>query len=151
MADHNNDVYVWRFPNWLIWGLVLLLFGPLCTAQAYHTYLVWDFDPLFQLTLLSLCVGMACLSGWWLSMISIRITRTEVRFMWPFKLRREDVVGYEIVRTWGLEWVYIRRRRGFAYTQLLNMPGQSEFRRRLLEWLQETEPAGPSLLPPGGA
>jgi hypothetical protein len=139
----TDEVYVYRSPNWVVGIAVAVGFGPLILVQGYAVYVLWDFDKVRQALLSLAVVGEAGLCGWWLSR-----TRTTIRFspdevLWPlgFKLRREDVEYYKIVRRFGMEWVHIQRKRGVTYRPILNFPGGREFRQRLLEWLGRCESA----------
>ena len=74
--------------------------------------------------------------AWLLTKVTIRIAPDEVRFLWPFRLRPDEVASYEVVRYWSLDWVHIQRKKGFTYKQLLSLPGGKEFRPHLLNWLE---------------
>lgn len=133
----TDEVYVYRSPNWVVGISVAVSFGPLILVQGYAVYVLWDFDKMRQSLVFLAAVGTAGLCGWWLSRMrtTIRFSPDEVRWPLGFKLRREDVEYYKIVRRFGMEWVHIQRKRGFTYRPFLNFPGGREFRQRLLEWL----------------
>lgn len=144
MTEDTEEVYVWRRPSWAIGIVVAIAFGPPILTQAYLVYLLWDIDRVRQSLQGLAVVGTAGLCGWWLSrpITTIRISPDEVRWPLGFKLRREDVEYYQIVRRFGMEWVHIQRKRGFAYRPFLNIAGGREYRQRLLEWLGHCESSG---------
>lgn len=144
MTEDTEEVYVWRWPSWAIGIVVAIAFGPPILTQAYLVYLLWDIDRVRQSLQGLAVVGTAGLCGWWLSrpITTIRISPDEVRWPLGFKLRREDVEYYQIVRRFGMEWVHIQRKRGFAYRPFLNIAGGREYRQRLLEWLGHCESSG---------
>lgn len=142
MTEDPDQVYVLLLlPKWAVGMIVAIVFGPLTLVQGYAVYVLWDFDRVRQSLLLLAVVGAAGLCGWWLSRTTttIGISPDEVRWPLGFKLRREDVEYYKIVRRFGMEWVHIQRKRGVAYRPILNFPGGREFRQRLLEWLGRCE------------
>jgi len=145
VTEDSDEVYVLSLlPKWAVGIVVAIVFGPLTLVHGYAVYVLWDFDRVRQSLLVLVDVGAAGLCGWWLSRTTttIRISPDEVRWPLGFKLRREDVEYYKVVRRFGMEWVHIQRKRGFAYRPFLNLTGGQEYRQRLLEWLGQCESSG---------
>lgn len=132
LQDHE---YTYRLPRWSIAIFLVLLFGtPVCLSIGLA---IMRRSWLYGIAGTGSIVVTACYAVWFWS--KIRIILDSQRIWWPLKrkeLRWDDIESSTLVRRLGFTYVRVVTKDGGLIRIDLNLPGGSEFRRRLLRRLE---------------
>lgn len=132
MQEHE---YTYRLPKWSIAIFLVLLFGtPVCLSIKLA---IMRRSWLYGIAGTGSIVVTACYAVWFWS--KTRIILDSQRIQWPLKrkeLRWDDIESSTLVRRLGFTYVRVIKKDGGVIRIDLNLPGVSEFRRRLLRRLE---------------
>ncbi len=135
MTVLQEHEYTYRLPKWSIGVFLVLLFGtPVCLSIGLA---IMRRSWLYGIAGTGSIAVAACYAVWFWS--KIRVILDSQRIRWPLKrkeLRWDDIESSTLVRRLGFTYVRVVKKDGGVIRIDLNLPGVSEFRRRLLRRLE---------------